>query len=179
MENNIYSCLKILESLYNRTVNAYNIESWDVAQDLGEEYIRIYNLLEKHLSPEQIEFIPSLDGKTFYEHNYSSKTDFNNAKKAYLTQIATLCDIGVSFLKSLEMNLDKEFAKQKSEVKLKEKELELKEKEIEHMKKLLSKSIEAIKEFPELQRSKIVGEIKEAHRKIEKNTNPDSKSQNN
>jgi hypothetical protein len=47
------------------------------------------------------------------------------------------------------------------------------------MKKLLDKSLEAVKEFPEYQRSKFVAESKKNHREIEKYTNPNTKSQNN
>lgn len=177
MKNELYSCLKMLESLYNRTINAHNIGRWEVAIYLNGEYIRIRNLLKKHLDEEKFDFVPSIEKASF--SNYYRPYDLEKAQKACVLSVAIACDIAISFLKSLEMSLDKELARQKTEFKLKEKELEFKENEVKHMGKLLSKSLEAIKEFPELQRSKIMEEIKKSHREIEKNTNFKSKSQNN
>jgi len=70
-------------------------------------------------------------------------------------------------------------------IKLKNKEEELKTKE-EHLNSLI-KSVEKINKIlihtkegiPELIRSKLQEEIKKSHREIEKNTNPNTKSQNN
>ena len=64
---------------------------------------------------------------------------------------------------------DRLFNKIKSVIK-KEKELEIKEKETEFYKNLLKKSIEAIKQYPELQRSRTIEEIKKSHREIEKHS---------
>ena len=125
----------MLEALYERTVNAHNIGSWGSAHYLGEEYARIRSLLEKHLSKEQFEFISQIEKVDF--SNYFNNYELEKAQKAYIMGVATACDIGLSFLKSLEMNLDKELAKQKVEFSLKEKELQLKEREVEHMQKLL------------------------------------------
>src|SRR4030042_5773410 len=114
MKTEIYSCLKMLESLYNRTINAHNIGRWEGAYYLGKEYIRIWFLLKKYLPENQFEFISPLK-----EENFSA-TYFGNglelAQKAYITSVATACDISLSFLKSLEMNLDKELAKKKIKI---------------------------------------------------------------
>ncbi|MCW8965621.1 MAG: hypothetical protein OQK82_02895 [Candidatus Pacearchaeota archaeon] len=176
MKNEIYSCLKMLQALYNRTTNAHNIGRWEAAKYLNGEYIRIRNLLKKYLPIEQFEFIPSMQ-----EADFSKYGGFylENAQKGCISSVATACDVAISFLRSLEMSLDRELIKQKAEFNLKEKELELKEKEVEHMNNLLSKSLKAIEKFPELQRSKVMEDIKKSHREIEKNTNPYTKSQNN
>lgn len=167
----------MLESLYNRVTNAHNIGRWEAAHYFNEEYRRIWDLLKTHLTKEQFEFISPLEKKNF--SSYYNPHEKEKAQKACIMGAATACSISMAFLESLNMSLDKELANQKVEFRLKEKELELKEKEIEHMKKLLSKSLEAIKEFPELQRSKVMEDIKKSHREIEKNTNENTRSQKN
>lgn len=166
----------MLEALYAKVLNTVNINGFAAAYNLGKEYLRIRGLLEKHLTEGQFDFIPIINEADF--SGYYQNMEKEKAQRGYLISLATVCDISISFLKSLEMNLDKELAKQKIELKLKKEELEQKERENNHMQKLLSKSLEAIKEFPEYQRSKFVEGIKKSHREIEKNTNKETKSQN-
>lgn len=164
MKHEVYSCLKMFESLHKRAINSYNIAAWSSASDLGEEYRRIWKLLEKYLSIEQLEFVKQVERDHIH---------YDHEKQEYIRKIITACSITLSYLQSLEMDLDKELIIKKDELKLKEKELESREKEIEYMQKLLNKSLEAIKQFPELQRSKIVEDIKKSHRQIEEHTKKD------
>jgi hypothetical protein len=57
--------------------------------------------------------------------------------------------------------------------------LQIKETNLAASQKMLDMLLHAKKGFPELLRSEMMAEIKEQHRKIEKNTNPNTKSQNN
>lgn len=176
MKPEIYSCLKMLETFSAKATNIHNVGGGDTSRYLYNEYNRIRSLLKKHLNKDQYDFIPELEDKDFRGYN---SYDVAKLKRSWIMEIITACDVAKSFLKSLEMSLDKELIKQKAEMKLKQKELELKEKEIEHMQSLLSKSLKAIEKLPEVQRSKAVSDMKEYHRKIEQNTNPHTKSQNN
>lgn len=176
MKSEIYSCLKMLEVLSAKIINIHNINNTDACFYLAKEYNKIRSILKKHLSKDQFEFIPEITGKDF--SGYYNPNEVEKGKRAYIIEIGTASDLAKSYLNSLEMSLDKELIKQKSEMRLKEKELELKEKELDHMQKLLSKSLKAIENFPELQRSKVMADIKKNHRDIEKNTNPHTKSQN-
>ena len=60
MKHEVYSCLKMLESLREKIVSTFDIEGWDSVEDLGEEYKRISKLLEKYLNDEEIKFIPKI-----------------------------------------------------------------------------------------------------------------------
>ena len=80
-----------------------------------------------------------------------------------IKELTSASNIAISFLKSLDEDLDKA-------LKLKEEELRLKEKEICSLKKIFSESIEAICQLPEVQRSKAVETWKKSHREIEKHT---------
>jgi len=161
MKHEVYSCLKMIESLYNRTINAYNIRGWGASNDLRDEFIRIRKLLMKYLSEEQFHFIPDVD------HHYMT---YESGMKQLILEVSTACDVTLSYLQSLEMDLNKELMNEKDKLRQREKELESREKEIEFMQKLLKKSLDAIKQFPELQRSKIVEDIKKSHRQIEEHT---------
>ncbi len=165
MKNEVYSCLKMLESLHNKGINIQRINEWNSAEALGDRYREIWELLKKYLTPEQLEFVPYVPVKDFILESQRTHT-------SYIVDICTSCDIAIAYLKSLDMDLNKELS-------IKKEELKLRENEIEHMQKLLSKSLDAIKQFPELQRSKVVEEIKKSHREIEENTNQNTKSQNN
>ena len=72
------------------------------------------------------------------------------------------------------MSLDKELQIKKQELSRKEEELERKQKDIESFERLLKKSYDAFKEYPELLRSKTVEEIKKSHREIEKHSRKES-----
>lgn len=167
----------MLEVFSAKATNIHNVGGGDTSPYLYNEYNRIRSLLKKHLSKDQFDFIPEIENKDF--RGYGSYDTIARLKRSWIMEIITACDVAISFLKSLEMSLDKELIKQKAEMRLKEKELELKEKEVEHMQGLLSKSLKAIEKFPELQRSKVMADIKKSHRDIENNTNPHTKSQNN
>jgi len=151
----------MMESLYSRTINTFNIKEWNSARDLRDEYNRIRKLLERYLSEEQIQFIPEVDSR--YVH---LEDDF----KTLILGVSTACDVTISYIQSLEMDLDKELRDEKDKLEQRERELESREKEIEFMQKLLKKSLDAIKQFPELQRSKVVEDIKKSHRQIEEHT---------
>jgi ribosome recycling factor len=87
-----------------------------------------------------------------------------------LQELISASDIAISYLRSLEADLDKELREEKKKLRLKEDELARKEKEIESLGKIFKKSIEAVSQLPEVQRSKAVRDMKKAHREIEKYT---------
>ena len=162
MKHEVYSCLKMLESLHKRIIHTYTAGEWDSAVDLRSEYIRIYNLLKINLTSEQLKFVPEIENYLLFPRE--------DLRRKEILKLSTLCDVTISYLHSLEMDLDKEITIKREELKLEEKRLEAKEKELEFRSKLLSKSLDAVKQFPELQRSKIVEEIKKSHRQIEEHT---------
>jgi len=162
MKNEVYSCLKILEAFHDRVIKTFNLGVMGSYYDLGMEYIRLWSLLKKHLTLDQIQFIPYIETEFL--------PSYTNEQAEFILKLSTACSVAISYLHSLEMDLDKELSIKKEELKLKEKELESREKEIEFMNKLLNKSFDAIKQFPELQISKIVEEIKKSHRQIEEHS---------
>ena len=152
----------MLEALHARAINIHNMGNWGSARGLGHEYMRIYDLLSNYLDEEQIIFLPKVS-------RYPDLTG-DVRRIRFLQGVITSCNVAISYLNSLDMNLDKELIKKKEELILKEKYLEIKEKEVESYQKLLQKSLEAIKQYPELQRSRTVEETKKSHRQIEENS---------
>ncbi|MBI2208647.1 hypothetical protein HYU50_04060 [Candidatus Woesearchaeota archaeon] len=163
MKHEIYSCLKMLEAFHDRVIKTYNLGVIGSYYYLGKEYQRLWELLKKHLTQEQIQFIPQI------ETEYISEFE-TDKRRVFVLELSTICSVAISYLHSLDMDIDKELSIKKEELKLKEKELEAREKEIDFMNKLLNKSLDAIKQFPELQRSKIVEGIKKSHRQIEEHS---------
>jgi len=161
MKQEVYSCLKVFESFNNRIVQICNSGRVDSVRGLRGQYEDIRNILKQHLTIDQMGFIPVV---------YDRSTYSTQLQIMLIQELITASDITVSYLRSLDMNINKELETQKAEVEKKKNELEIKEKEIESYKKLLKDSLEAIKQYPELQRSRTVEEIKKSHRAIEENT---------
>ena len=158
MKPEVYSCLKMLEAFQNRMIQIWNTKSFGVAENLRIQYNDIRKLLLKHLDTNQIAFIPTVEGRYLFS---------DESFMILLNELISAADIAISYLRSLDMDLDKELQSKKEDLAKKEKELGLKETEIESLRKLLKDSLEAIKQYPELQRSRTVEEIKKSHRKIE------------
>ena len=156
MKHEIYSCLKMLESLQQRINYTCKIGEWGAALALTNEYTRIWELLEKYLTNEQLQFIPK-------RINWNISFSSDRIKRACILNLNPLCATAIAYLRSLEMDFDKESRQ-------KELDLESREKEIAFKERLLNKSLDAIKAFPEWQRSKIVEETKKSHREIEKHS---------
>ena len=144
----------MLESFNSNIIEVLNTGQVNSALGLAEQYVCVRTLLSKHLTSEQFDFIPSA------RIGILSSTA---SQIRLIQELITASSMAVSYLKSLDMNLDKEFE-------LKKEELKRQEQEVESLKKLLNKSLEAIKNLPELQRSKIVEEIKKSHRQIEEHS---------
>jgi hypothetical protein len=162
MKSETYSCLKMLESLLSSVVNAYKLSNWDSADELGNEYRRILDLLRSSLSREQIKYLPWVDTLSY--------TSLDIKKKSYILEVDRACRIAISYLESLDMDVDKELKAKKEQLTQKEQELNLRIKENDMLKKMLDGYLEATKRLPELARSKIVEETKKSHREIEKNS---------
>jgi len=162
MKSEIYSCLRMLESFNKNTTSIFNTKRVDSARKLRKQYRNIHKILLEHLDENQIKFIPTIESGIIggsIPHQIG-----------LVQELIVASDIAISYLRSLDMDLDKELKLKKKEITKKEKELELREEEIKYTRELLKKSLEAIKGFPELQRSKIVEEIKKSHREIEKHS---------
>ncbi|MFH1473733.1 MAG: hypothetical protein ABIE55_02465 [Candidatus Aenigmatarchaeota archaeon] len=153
----LYSCLKMLETLEDRCVKIYNSKNWDyrIASALIGRYLSIRSILLNHLKEEQGRFIPNVKSEivTFGEEEAAS----------LIQEILTASALASSYLRSLGGSLEKELEDKK-------KELGLKEKEMNSLKKILKDSLEAVGELPEVQRSKAVADWKKSHRDIEKNS---------
>ena len=173
MKPEIYSCMRMLDDFKIRLTNLYNIGSWGAIVPLQKQYKQICEILKENLSEEQYKMIHEVRISDF-RNVYGN---IEAIKKQDMEELLVSISLTSTYLHSLEMSIDKELIKKKIEVSKKEKELEIQQKEIESYKKLLKDSFEAIKQFPELQRSKMMEEIKKSHREIENNTNPNTKSQ--
>lgn len=178
-----YSCLKMLESLAQNCIAIHNAGKYESAQALYTQYASICSRLKENLSSEQFKFIPlvgyhppsersfSSSGFPYQEIriNYTEKEDIEY-KANFILSLASASDLAVSYLKSLEGDIDNDLQSKEHELKKKEKDLELREKEVESMKKYLKKMLAAADEFPEVQRSGAVAAWKKNHREIEENS---------
>lgn len=153
----------MFESLNSRIVQLHNNQSYVSARALRDQYNHLVGLLSKHLDGNQLEFIPTVS-QDFVTSDL--------AKIRLIQELITTSDMIISFLGSMDMDLNRELYTKKEDLRKKENEINLREKEVESYKNLLKKSLEAIKHYPELQRSRTVEEIKKSHRRIEKNSKP-------
>lgn len=167
MNQEVYSCLKILETFNHRLFNMLNVNRVFSAEEFRLQYNSIRNILSTHLK-ENIKFIPEVNVRALY-----NDVDY----QGLMQELIMSSETSIAYLSSINMTLDKELIQKKMEVSEKQKELERKSKEIESMRKLLQDSLKTINLMPELVRSKIVEETKKSHREIEKNTNSKTRSQ--
>src|SRR3989338_2097526 len=102
MKHEVYSCLKMLEAFHDRVIKTHNLRVWGAYEHLGNEYQRIWGLLKKHLTQEQIQFIPEI------ETQYASI--YGDEQREFILKLSTACSVAISYLHSLEMDLDKELS---------------------------------------------------------------------
>ena len=154
MKPEMYSCLKMLETFNKECTDALEDRNYQSSIGLLVQFDAIRDILLKNINPDQYEFIPDIA---------QSPRVTVEGKLGLLQELKTASGIAISYLRSLEGSLDRE---------LREKEMELKSREemIEYQKKIINKTLEAIKEFPEFMRSRVVEETKKSHREIEKHS---------
>jgi septal ring factor EnvC (AmiA/AmiB activator) len=143
----------MLETFHEQLVIAYR-NNEQIAEKMLVQYEKIYEILKNHLDEKQMAFIPTVEPQ--YTQNIF-------AEKRLLMELISATSIAISYLRSLDSNVDKELQE-------KQKELEFQKKQNETMQKFLKDSIEAIKEIPEVLRSEAVEKWKKSHREIEKST---------
>lgn len=160
MKKDIYSCLKVIESLRKSLIPV--LESNAMCDDEMDNVILSYKEVRKILiknlgGGDAGKFIPDLD--------YCERMPIDRYRAARSKGLEFLQKLlmAISYIRSLEGSYEEEINKKKSE-------LERNEKELKYQKKLLDKSIEALKELPEALRSGVVLDIKKKHRDIEKHT---------
>jgi len=162
----------MLESLAETSLAAYKSERFDSAKNLAGQYNAIYDLLKEYLTSEQFKFVPRV---SYYPPSKSNSSDYteseeNNYNASFIITLISATFLAVSYLESLEGDLDIELKAKEEELKIKEKDLELREKETDSLKKLFTKAIEAVSQLPEVQRSKAVADWKKNHREIDENS---------
>lgn len=153
MKQEVYSCLKMLEAFNKESTEIYNLENYESASTLDTQYYHIVNILEKHLTKDHMQFIP---------RTYGNSVSYD-ASKSLILELISASAMAISFLRSLEGDLEKELRAKKEELKFKEKQLSLTQ-------KTFDKALNVIAQIPELKRSEAVNEMKRLHREIEKNT---------
>lgn len=177
MKKEVYSCLKTLEALNVGVKNMWVNDLLESATTLQKQYADICKVLKTHLSKDEFVMVQIVEPIDFSK-NYVYPDD---VKRGLLQRLVVALDMTISYLRSLDMDLNKELIKEKLEIKRQKEELESKTKQVESLQRtfetligILSNKKEGI---PELMRSRIVEEIKGSHRGIENNTNPKTKSQ--
>ncbi len=174
MKPEVYSCLRMLDTFTKRLVNLHNIGANEAVISLQKQYFNLCNVLKENLSGNEYKMVQKIKISNL-SNIYSGS--LGKIKRELMEELIVSASLTATYLHSLEMSLDKELIKKRIELSKKEEGLKIQQKEIESYKKLLKNSFEAIKQFPELQRSRTVEEIKKSHRGIEKNTNKKTKSQ--
>ena len=152
MKPEAYACLKMLESLKKSCVEIHNAKVYGAASGLWSQYHLIEQRLSECLDKGQMKFVPHVD--------HSSRDEL-------LVELSSAAGVTISFLRSLDSSLEKE-------LEAKEREITRKERELESLRKILSEALDAVKELPEVQRSKAVADWKKYHREIEEHTRRDS-----
>jgi len=163
----------MLQAFHDRVLALTYANRGGSAEALQQQYTSICNILKSHLTEEEFKMVQQIELVDF-------STIYNSNGPTYqkvMDNLVVASEVTIAYLKSLDMNFDRELAKEKIEIKLLKNRLEADKKEVDSLKKILKDSAEAMKVMPELFRSKIVEETKKSHREIEKNTNPNTKSQ--
>jgi len=164
MKPELYSCMKMLESLEkNCQMTIGEKFGLRVAQELVNQYSNVRRILHRNLSEEQLKFIPFVLSLDESSRHFPSEIDAIIVRGTKIQELRSACQMSVSFLRSLDGSLEKELEEMGKELKFREKEIDWKEKFVEKM-------LQGIKDLPELQRSKIVEGIKKSHREIEKHS---------
>lgn len=155
MEKEVYSCLKMMEAFDKILINIYRLEGSIPIDSIIEQYGQIRGRLYGHLSENQINSIPIVS-------TTSTLLDLGRQKEK-IKEIGVATKVAIAYLRSLDMDLEKELEERKRELNQREKELDEKEKWIDKMSK-------PFKMLPELARSRVQEETKRSHRGIEKHS---------
>lgn len=178
MKKEVYSCLKTLEALSADIRIMWASGFIESAGFLQKRYSDICGVLTIHLTPEEFKMVQMVEPVNFFMSNHYRRDD---AKRKLLQNLVTASNMTIAYLRSLDMDLDKELLKEKREINKQREELESKEKQVESLQRTFENLISILSNkkegIPELLRSRIMEEIKGSHRGMEKNTNPDTKSQ--
>lgn len=178
MKKEVYSCLKILEALDVGVRNMWANDMLDSVGSLQKQYSGVCDVLETHLSSEEFKLIHLVEPVNFNEYDYLHRDD---VKRGLLQKIMVSLEMAISYLRSMDMDLNKEIIKEKLVIKRQREELDSRTKQVESLQKTFEILIDILSNkkegIPELMRSRMVEEIKTSHRGIEKNTNPNTNSQ--
>lgn len=177
MKKEVYSCLKTLEALNIGVKNMWMNDLLDSADSLQRQYSNLCDILKKHLSTEEFIMVQTVELVDFGEsYVYPEKI-----RRSLLQKLTVSLDMTISFLRSLDMDLNNELIKEKVEIKKQKEELDSRAKQLESIQKTFETLINVLSDkkngVPELVRSRLMEDIKGSHRGIEKNTNPNTNSQ--
>ena len=159
IKSELYSCLVMLESFRDSVAKVLDTSDDCVsAISLTGKYNLLREILSKNLTTEQMKFIPDVQNVPIVKGlNFDLTLRMFRSK---IEDLLTASNMSIAYIRSLWGSMEMELED-------KRKELELEKKENEAMRKFLKKSIEAVGQLPEVQRSKAVAEWKKAHREIE------------
>src|SRR3989344_305301 len=132
MEKEVYSCLKMLESLNAGVNHMWNNSFFESSDKLVLVYFNICSLLKSHLSTEEFKIIPIIKPVDLSGYNPSEKEDY---LRRLLQVLVVVSDVTIAYLRSLDMDLVKELIKEKTEMKRQREELESKTKQYESLQK--------------------------------------------
>ncbi len=158
MKDGIYPALKALEALSShvKLCIGRNMEKNDL-NSIVESYNKIRGDVSGKLGRSANSYLLEESRYIWAPYDNVHQTD------SKLLSILQKISVAINYLGSLDGSFRMEMME-------KEKELEIRAKEIEYQKKLLDKSLDAIRNFPEAMRSGVVADIKKKHREIEKHT---------
>jgi len=179
MKKKVYQCLKMLEALKVGVMNMWSNAFSESVIHLQQRYSDICEVLKENLSLEEYNVIPTITPLDLGAIGRSYQRE--EAKTRLLQSLMVSIDMTIVYLRSLDMDLSKEIAKEKAELKKLKEEYKSKIAETDKLNKSLrtiSETITHIKKgVPEVIRSELMKGIKKNHREIEKYTNSDTKSQ--
>lgn len=183
MKNEVYSILKSLEALNIGIKNMWTNDLLDSVGTLQIQYSDICNCLKIHLTPEEFKMIQIVEiERIFRDRNSMDLMNEDNKRRRLLQSLLVASDMSLAYLRSLDMDLNKELIEERIKIKKQREELESKTKQVEDLQKTFESLINILSDkksgIPELVRSRLMEGIKESHRGIESNTNPKTKSQN-
>lgn len=166
MKQQEYELLKMLEGFKSQLINLYNGTPKDELNYAIDGLVKQYNELIKNVfrlfPSERLNALYTIEDDTIpatYEHE---------SRLALVSEMVSCLTLAINFLRSQDMDINKELEE-------KQRQLKLQTEEVERLRKLLKDAFDALKEFPEMQRSKFVEEMKKSHRAIEHNQNPKKK----
>lgn len=169
MKKEVYQCLMQLEAL-SVIVRRYMDKGISAAViNLSVKYQNICNILKEHLSEKEFENIGVIQDL--------SEVETMREREGWMRTLYMDLEMTIAYLNSFDMTFDKEVKRKEQEFEEKEAELKIREKTLEQSQKVMEMLLNPKTGLPELIRSGIMKGVKENHRGIEKNTNPNTKSQ--